>query len=150
MNDTDDKIMIELNPRERRLYDSLRERVVERMPVEGGMSDVLMLLPDLTVLLVRLLRDRRVPRLPKLLALVGIGYVLSPIDLLPALLLGPVGLVDDLLVVSAALSRLLNHVHPDVVRAAWSGTGDALVAIQRVSEWSEGVFRGRLRGLQKG
>lgn len=150
MNDTDDKIMIELNPRERRLYDSLRERVVERMPIEGGMSDVLMLLPDLTVLLVRLLRDRRVPRLPKLLALVGIGYVLSPIDLLPALLLGPVGLVDDLLVVSAALSRLLNHVHPDVVRAAWSGTGDALVAIQRVSEWSEGVFRGRLRGLQKG
>ena len=61
----------------------------------GGHSrfgDVLLLLPDLTVLLVRLLRDERVPRLPKLIALVGVGYVLSPIDLLPALLLGPLGL----------------------------------------------------------
>lgn len=145
-----EKITIELNPRERRLYDTLRERVIEGEP--GGHSrfgDVLLLLPDLTVLLVRLLRDERVPRLPKLIALVGVGYVLSPIDLLPALLLGPLGLVDDLLVVSAALSRLLNHVHPDVVRDAWPGKGDALEAIQRVSRWSEGVFRGRLRGLQR-
>ena len=61
-----------------------------------------------------------------------------------------VGLLDDLLVVSAALSRLLNHVHPDVVRSAWPGKGDALHALQRVSRWSERVFRGRLRRLQKG
>ena len=154
MNETQDKITIELNPRERRLYDALRERVVGRPSgggVGSGFGDLLLVLPDLSVLLVRLLRDRRVPRLPKLVALLGIGYALSPIDLLPALLLGPLGLVDDLLVVSAALSRLLNHVHPDVVRSAWPGQGDALETIQRVSEWSAGVFRGRLRGgLQKG
>jgi uncharacterized membrane protein YkvA (DUF1232 family) len=152
MQEIQDKITIELNPRERRTYDTLRQRVVQREPGEGsGLSDMLLLLPDLTVLLLRLMRDRRVPRLPKLIAVLGIGYVLSPIDLLPAILLGPIGLVDDLLVVSAALSRLLNHVHPDVVRSAWPGQGDALVAIQRVSQWSEGVFRGRLRGdLQKG
>lgn len=152
MSETQDKITIELNPRERRLYDALRERVVrgERRPGQGsGVGDVLLLLPDLTVLLVRLLRDRRVPRPPKLLALLGVGYVLSPIDLLPSLLLGPLGLVDDLLVVSAALSRLLNQVHPDVVRSAWPGQGDALEAIQRVSRWSEGVFHGRLRAMPK-
>ena len=139
-------ITIELNPRERRLYDTLRARVSEREHGESsGLADLLLLLPDLTVLLVRLLRDDRVPRIPKLIALVGVGYVLSPIDLLPALLLGPLGLVDDLLVVSAALSRLLNHVHPDVVRSAWSGQGDALEAIQRVTRWSEDVFKGRIR-----
>lgn len=148
MNGIQDKITIELNPRERRLYDTLRERVVkgERRPGQAsGFGDVLLLLPDLTVLLVRLLRDGRVPRGPKLLALLGVGYVLSPIDLLPAVLLGPLGLVDDLLVVSAALSRLLNHVHPDVVRSAWPGKGDALEAIQRMTDWSENVFRGKLR-----
>ena len=140
-------ITIELNPRERRLYDTLRERVVQREPGSGSsFRDLLLLLPDLTVLLIRLLRDDRVPRMPKLIALVGVAYVLSPIDLLPALLLGPLGLVDDLLVVSAALSRLLNHVHPDVVRAAWPGQGDALETLQRVTDWSEGLFRGRLRG----
>jgi uncharacterized membrane protein YkvA (DUF1232 family) len=91
------------------------------------------------VLLTRLLRDPRVPRGPKLVALIGVGYVLSPIDLLPEVLLGPIGLVDDLLVVSACLSRLLNDVHPDVVRSHWSGRGDALDAIQRVSAWSRSL-----------
>jgi len=140
---SDDRITIEVNPRERRLYDRLRSRLVQA-PRAGGASslrDVALLLPDLTVLLARLLRDPRVPRGPKLVALFGLGYVLSPIDLLPEVLLGPIGLVDDLLVVSAALSRLLNDVHPDVVRSHWSGRGDALDAIQRVAGWSHGFLR---------
>jgi uncharacterized membrane protein YkvA (DUF1232 family) len=88
-----------------------------------------------------------VPRGSKLVAALGVGYVLSPVDLLPSLLLGPIGLVDDLLVVSAALSRLVNHVHPDVVRAAWSGQGDALEAIQGAARWSEDLLGGRLRDV---
>ncbi len=140
---TEDRITIELNPRERRFYDRLRSQVA-RAPRPGaasGVRDLALLLPDLTVLLARLLRDPRVPRGPKLVALLGLGYVLSPIDLLPEVLLGPIGLVDDLLVVSAALSRLLNDVHPDVVRSHWSGHGDALDAIQRVAGWSHGLLR---------
>src|SRR5262245_66508356 len=97
----------------------------------SGLGDLVLLLPDFTVLLARLLRGPRVPRRAKLVALLGIGYVLSPIDLIPALLVGPLGLLDDLVVVTAALSRLINHVHPDVVRSAWPGRGDALDAIQR-------------------
>lgn len=143
---TEERITIELNPREQRLYDRLRSRLAEAQP--GGTSslrDLVLLLPDLTVLLARLLRDRRVPRGSKLVALIGLGYVLSPIDLLPEFLLGPVGLVDDVLVVTAALSHLLNDVHPDVVRSHWSGKGDALDAIQRATAWSRG-FVGRNLG----
>ena len=151
MPDADQHVTIELNPRERRLYDQLRARVVENQPgAPTGVRDALLLLPDFTVLLARLLRDARVPRGSKLIALFGLGYVLSPIDLLPSLLLGPIGLVDDLFVVCATLSHLLNHVHPDVVRAAWSGKGDALVAIQGVSSWAEGIVGGRLRALLRG
>jgi uncharacterized membrane protein YkvA (DUF1232 family) len=137
----EDRITIELNPRERRLYDRLRSRLAEApRPGDGsGLRDLALLLPDLTVLLARLLRDARVPRGPKLVALLGLGYVLSPIDLLPEVLLGPIGLVDDLLVVTACLSRLLNDVHPDVVRSHWSGRGDALDAIQRVAGWSRSL-----------
>ena len=58
-------------------------------------------------------------------------------ELLPEIILGPIGLIDDVLVLAAALSRILNYVHPDVVRSHWSGQGDALEAIQRVTEWSE-------------
>ena len=142
-------VEIELNPRERRLYDRMRGCVVAQR--EAGSSselrDLMLLLPDLTVLLARLLRDDRVAIGNKALALFGVGYVLSPVDVLPALLLGPIGWVDDLLVVSATLSRVVNHVHPDVVRSHWPGQGDALEAIQRVSAWSERQVVGRVRSL---
>lgn len=144
---SDDPITIELNPSERRFYDRVRQQIVRHeRGATSGVGDVVLLLPDLTVLLGRLLRDSRVPVGSKLLALAGVGYVLSPIDLLPALILGPAGWVDDLIVVTAALSRVLNHVHPDVVRSHWPGQGDALDAIQRVTAWSEGLFTGKARG----
>jgi uncharacterized membrane protein YkvA (DUF1232 family) len=132
------QVTIELNPRERRLYDRMRGFLVERTPGDpSGVRDLLLLLPDLTVLLARLLRDPRVPVGSKLVALAGLGYVISPIDLMPALLFGPIGLLDDLVVVGATLSRLVNHVHPDVVRSQWPGKGDALDAIHRVTAWTE-------------
>jgi uncharacterized membrane protein YkvA (DUF1232 family) len=141
-------ITIELNPRERRLYDRLRTQVVERRPGSGsGLRDLLLLLPDLTVCLMRLLRDDRVPLASKAMAAAGVAYVISPLDLLPAVLFGPLGLVDDLVIVAATLSRMLNDVHPDVVRSQWPGQGDALDAIQRVTRWAESLFTVRLRGF---
>ena len=116
----------------------------------SGVRDLVLLLPDLTVLLMRLLRDPRVSPGDKGAALLGLGYVLSPIDLLPALLFGPIGLLDDLVVVAATLSRVLNHVHPDVVRSHWSGKGDALDAVQRVTQWTESFVTRRLRGFVRG
>ncbi len=148
MNET--ALTIELNPRERRLYDRLRERLIDATPGKpSGARDLLLLLPDLTILLVRMLRDRHVPFVQKGVAVAGIAYVLSPIDLMPALLFGPVGLLDDLFVVAACLSGLLNHVHPDVVRGHWSGQGDALDAIQRVTNWFEKEVRLRISDLGK-
>ena len=147
----DEPITIELNPQERRLYDRLRTRVVKtRTGSRSGVRDLVLLLPDLTVLLMRLMRDRRVPVTSKVIALLGIGYVVSPVDLIPSLLVGPIGLLDDLLIVSATLSRVLNHVHPDVVRSHWSGQGDALDAIQRVTAWSASIFSEKLPRALRG
>jgi len=143
-------VTIELNPRERRFYDRLRAQLVSAdasRTASSGLRDLLLLLPDLSVLLFRLLRDDRVPLSSKAVALLAMGYILSPIDLVPEILLGPIGLVDDLLVVTAALSRMLNHVHPDVVRSHWPGQGDALETLQRATHWSESQISGRLRSL---
>jgi uncharacterized membrane protein YkvA (DUF1232 family) len=141
-------VEIELNPAEQRLYDRVRGRMVAGGRARrSGLGDLLLLLPDFVVLLARLLRDERVALGDKAVALAGIAYVLSPIDLLPALFLGPLGALDDVLVVTAAVSRIVNHVHPDVVRSHWPGKGDVLDAIQRVSEWSERQLGERVRGL---
>lgn len=145
---TEQPVVIELNPRERRVYDRLRSQVVEPEPGDSsGIRDLLLLLPDLAVLLFRLMRDDRVPVGSKAIAVFGIAYLVSPIDFMPALLLGPVGLIDDLIVIGAVLSRMLNQVHPDVVRSHWSGQGDALDAIQRVAAWSERNVGDRVRSL---
>ena len=99
------------------LTPSLRSCLTERLLIgRAGNAAFLSYAPraPLTVLLMRLLRDPRVSLGDKGVALLGLVYVLSPIDLLPEVLLGPIGLLDDLFVVAATLSRLLNHVHPDV------------------------------------
>jgi len=142
-----DVVEIELHPEERRTYERVRSRIEPRAQGRSGLRDVLLLLPDLTVLLLRLLRDPRVAVGDKAIAVLGIGYVLSPIDVMPAFLFGPLGALDDVLVVTAALSRILNHVHPDVVRSHWAGKGDALEAIQSVSDWSERQVGRRLAGV---
>jgi uncharacterized membrane protein YkvA (DUF1232 family) len=142
------RIEIELNPRERRFYDRIRSRVVPPQAGQAsGLRDMLVLLPDLAILLLRLLRDKRVSLGDKAIALAGLAYVLSPLDLMPEFLFGPFGLLDDLVVISATLLRLVNHVHPDVVRSHWAGQGDALEVIQRVTAWSERQFSGRLQGV---
>jgi uncharacterized membrane protein YkvA (DUF1232 family) len=141
------RIEIELNPRELRMYDRLRASVVDRRPgVGSGLRDLLMVLPDLTVLLFRLTRDPRVPLAAKIIAGMGVAYILSPIDLLPEIILGPIGLIDDLLVVATALSRLLKSVHPDIVREHWSGQGDALEVIHTVTSWADVQLTERIPG----
>jgi uncharacterized membrane protein YkvA (DUF1232 family) len=146
---TDEIIEIELNPRERLLYDRVRALVISpKSSAPLGLRDLLLLLPDLVVLLSRLARDPRVPILAKAIALAGIAYAVSPVDFVPVLLFGPIGLVDDLLVVATALSRLMGSVHPDVIRGHWPGNGDALEAIQRVTNWGEEQVSSRLKGLR--
>lgn len=149
-SDGGERFEIELNPSEQPLYDRLRARFASpQAQGDSTLRDVVFLVPDLAVLLARLVRDPRVPLGAKVVALLGVGYVLSPVDLIPEIL-GPVGFVDDLLILSAALSRIVNYVHPDLVRAHWSGSGDALEAIQRLTAWSEHQVVGRLRSLVRG
>ena len=124
----EEHVEIELNPKEQRFYDRLRSQVSKaEVGTRTGLRDLLLLVPDLAVLLSRLLRDDRVAPGDKAIAVLGLGYLLSPIDLMPAWLFGPLGVLDDLVVLAAAVSRIVNHVHPDVVRAHWPGQGDALV-----------------------
>jgi uncharacterized membrane protein YkvA (DUF1232 family) len=136
-----ERLEIDLRAREKRIYDRLRARIATVEPGgRSGVRDLLLFLPDLIVLLVRLAQDPRVPAGSKAVALFGVGYALSPIDLLPEIFLGPLGFVDDLLVVAAAVSRVINHVHPDLVRSHWPGHGDVLDVIHRVTQWSETII----------
>ena len=148
-----DRVEIDLRAREKRVYDRLRARVIAHQPgASVGIRDLLLFLPDLVVLLYRLARDPRVPAGAKAVAALGIGYAFSPIDLLPEILFGPLGFLDDLLIAAAAVSYVVNHVHPDLVRAHWPGPGDVLDVVKRVLAWSEktvGKTLSRVIGLRE-
>ena len=80
----------------------------------GRMSNFLMFLPNMVVLLGRLLKDARVPSAEKALFLGAIVYVISPIDLIPDIF--PfIGQVDDIYMVALTLLRLVNRTDENVV-----------------------------------
>ena len=62
----------------------------------------------------RLLFDPRVPVLPKLIVPAALLYVLSPIDLLPDMILG-LGQVDDLAILFFGIQLFLDLCPPDIV-----------------------------------
>ncbi len=69
----------------------------------------------------RLLFDRRVGGAAKLIPLVVIGYIISPVDFVPDIFL-PFGLVDDLTAFLLGLQLFIRSVPPDVVREYREGT----------------------------
>jgi uncharacterized membrane protein YkvA (DUF1232 family) len=63
----------------------------------------------------RLLWDQRVGVLPKLIPLGALIYVLSPVDLLPEIALGPVGALDDVGIIMLALAVFIQIAPSEVV-----------------------------------
>jgi uncharacterized membrane protein YkvA (DUF1232 family) len=59
-------------------------------------------------------RDARVPWYSKLVALVSVGYIFSPVQLIPDWIPG-IGFLDDLLVVSLGIKLALKMTPPDVL-----------------------------------
>ncbi len=63
----------------------------------------------------RLLRDSRVPAWAKLIPVAGLIYLISPIDLIPDLMLPGVGEIDDLAVLLIALKMFVEITPPRLV-----------------------------------
>lgn len=94
-----------------------------RGEIRSRLRNFLMFLPNMVVLLGRLLKDSRVPAAEKALFAAAIIYVISPLDFIPDIF--PfIGQVDDLYVVALTILRLLNRTDAEVVRSHWSGGGD--------------------------
>lgn len=104
----------------------------EKSELKGRMHGFLMFLPNMVMLLGRLLKDARVPIAEKALFAAAIVYVISPIDFIPDVF--PfIGQVDDLYVVALTLLRLLNRTDESVVREHWAGGGDIVALSDQIA-----------------
>jgi len=104
----------------------------ERSEIKARLKSLLMFLPNLLILLGRLVKDRRVPTAEKALLVAAIIYVISPLDLIPDVF--PfIGQVDDLYVVALVVLRLVNRTDESVVRAHWPGGGDIVALANSIA-----------------
>ena len=104
----------------------------EKSELKGRMRSFLMFLPNMVMLLGRMLKDARVPTAEKALFLAAIVYVVSPLDFIPDVF--PfIGQVDDLYVVALTLLRLINRTDESIVREHWLGGGDIVVLADSIA-----------------
>jgi uncharacterized membrane protein YkvA (DUF1232 family) len=104
----------------------------EKSELKSRLRGFLMFLPNMVMLLGRLLKDARVPAAEKALFLAAIVYVISPLDFIPDVF--PfIGQVDDLYVVALVILRLINRTSEGVVREHWSGGGDIVALADSIA-----------------
>ncbi|MEM9593631.1 MAG: DUF1232 domain-containing protein [Acidobacteriota bacterium] len=108
-------------------YDRLRRRVTDHVERRGGTlgprtTEALLLVPDVFILLVRLMLDKDVPKATRTLIGGALAYFVLPFDLLPEAIVGPAGFVDDLVLALTVMAQVFS---PDLEAHAeryWSGS----------------------------
>jgi uncharacterized membrane protein YkvA (DUF1232 family) len=116
-------------------YQSLRARISTWLAKQGEgyrYAQLLLVAPDLFHLLCRLALDKRVPPAEKAKLAGAIAYFVSPFDLIPEILLGPAGLLDDIAVAAFALNSVINAGQGEIAKELWAGDGDVLALVQHI------------------
>lgn len=117
-------------------YQLLRNRIQTWVQTGKGSkyrwADYILAVPDLFHLLVKLTLDPAIPSAYKARLGLGLAYFISPIDLIPEALLGPIGYLDDLAVAAYILHSIINETDPELVRKHWAGERDVLELVQQI------------------
>jgi uncharacterized membrane protein YkvA (DUF1232 family) len=113
-------------------------------PKTATFKETLLALPSLVALLWRLVRDPRIDRRRRLLAMGAAAYAVSPIDLIPEAI-PVIGKADDLLVVVLALRTLLDGADDEVLAEHWDGPPGVLEGFDDLVDWAAGLVPARLR-----
>src|SRR5690554_5989082 len=117
-------------------YHNIRERMRKWLESDEGkknkFAEYLMFAPDLFHLLCKLSLDAEVPVKEKAKLAGAIAYFVSPVDLIPEALTGPIGYVDDIAVAALVLNSIVNNTDKAIVQKHWAGDGDVLNVIQQI------------------
>lgn len=139
-------------------YQSFRAELRDSLKAEDGsankLAEYLMFAPDLFHLLCRLSLDEAVPLQEKMKLAAAIAYFVSPVDLIPGLVLGPIGAADDIVLATYVLDSIINNSSPEIVERHWAGEGDVLALIKGILEAANklvgsGLLGKILKGISK-
>ena len=100
-------------------------------PKDVPVREVVRVIPDVLRLLKALVTDGSVPLDARIILVVLIAWILSPIDLIPEFIPG-LGPLDDVIVAVVALRYVRRRIGIDGIRARWAGSDDGLRLLVRV------------------
>lgn len=96
-------------------------------------------IPDCVVLFKRLLADPELPRRRKVVLVLLVAYLASPLDLIPDFI--PVaGQLDDAIIVVLVLRYVLRGAGPELLRERWPGPESSIDAVLAAA-YGPGVSR---------
>ncbi|MBC2580196.1 YkvA family protein [Clostridium sp. DJ247] len=102
-------------------YTKFRKQIVDKVPNKyDKFIKYAMIIPDITALLWRLFRDKRVKVKVKIMVAGVVAYLASPIDVLPDFI-PLVGKIDDLAIAFFALNAIINEVPEEIILENWQG-----------------------------
>lgn len=134
--------------RGQRFYDRIRASIEGFVSTPGARSnkaaDFLLLVPDVFILLWRLVVDARVSGKDKVLIGSAIAYFIFPFDIIPEGLVGPMGYLDDLVFAAFVLHKVLDETDAEILRSHWSGRDDVLASIKRVLDAADGLVSSKV------
>ena len=121
---------------QRDFYQKLRARVSEWAASQNNKTNkaasLVLAAPDLFHLCCKLLIDPRTPAKNKITLGAVIAYFISPIDLMPEAIFGPLGYVDDVAFAALAIDKLVESVGENVIREHWAGEEDGLQLVRSI------------------
>ncbi len=117
-------------------YQKMRGDIREWLQTKTGKSnkwsEYLLLAPDLFHLLAKLAMDKEIPSSEKAKIAGALAYFISPIDLIPEALFGPIGYLDDVALAAYVINSVMKKCDPEIVRRHWAGEQDILDLVQQI------------------
>ena len=137
-----------MNSEEKDFYKKMRSKIniwIENNTGENKQwNEYILLAPDLFHLLTKLSIDKEVPESKKIKLLAAIAYFISPIDLLPEAIVGPIGFLDDIALSAYVLNDIINNVDPKIVARNWAGDKDILALVKTILANANNFLGGRI------
>lgn len=116
-------------------YYNGREKIKDKLPKDlEKISDIVFVLPDLTALIYRLLKDNRVPMKTKISISASIAYLMFPIDIIPDKI-PIIGKIDDLAIIVFVLGRIYDEVSIQVIAENWSGKDEFITVLRSIIDY---------------
>ena len=117
-------------------YQNMRSKLNDWLESDKGKAhkyaEYLILAPDLFHLMCKLTVDPDVEIKDKAKLAGAIAYFVSPLDLIPEGIVGPIGYVDDIAIAAYVLNGIINNTDPAVVEKHWAGDTDVLESIKNI------------------